>query len=109
MGEHGASIVGGEAAWLSTEVKEDSIRFPAAKGANSHFVYARDKEGGGAPGAEAVGINAVRGDVSEMEDSGGSAAQFRRDVAHGDIMDLIGRIVVAVEGASRTRAMLMKV
>jgi hypothetical protein len=44
-----------------------------------------------------------------MEDSGGSAAQFRRDVAHGDIMDLIGRIVVAVEGASRTRAMLIKV
>jgi hypothetical protein len=90
MGEHRVSIVGGEAAWLGMEVKKDSIRFPMAKGANSRFVDARDKEGGGTPRAEAAGFDAVRGDVSEMEDGGGGAAQFRCDVMCGDVVGLIG-------------------
>ena len=109
MGKHRTSIAGGKAAWLGAEVKEDSIRFPAAKGANGHFVNARDKEGGGAPGAEAVGFDAVQGDVGEVEDSGGSTAQFGRDVARSDVVGLIGRIIVAVEGACWTRIMFTKV
>ena len=94
---------------MGAEVKEDSIGFPTAKSTNGHFVDAGDKEGSGAPGAEAVGFDAVRGNVSEMEDGGGSAAQFKRDIARGNIVGSIGRIIVAVEGASRTRAVLTKV
>ena len=94
---------------MGTEVKEDSVGFPMAKSADSHFIDAGDKEGGGAPGAEAVGFDAIRGDVGEVEDSGGSTAQFRRDVMCGDVVGLIGRIIVAVEGASRTCAVLTKV
>jgi hypothetical protein len=74
MGEHTASVAGSEAAWLRAEVKEDGVGFPTAEGADGHFVDARDKEGGGTPGAEAVGFDAVRGDVGEVEDGGGSAA-----------------------------------
>jgi hypothetical protein len=86
VGEHRASVVGGEAAWLSTEVKEDCIGFPVAKGADGRFIDASDKEGGGTPGAEAVGFDAIRGNVGEVEDSGGSTAQCGRDVTRGDVM-----------------------
>jgi hypothetical protein len=61
VGEHRESVTGCEAAWLGTEVKEDGIGFPTAKSTNSHFVDAGDKEGGGTPGAEAVGFDAVGG------------------------------------------------
>ena len=94
---------------MGTEVMEDCVGFPVAEGANGRFINARDKEGGGTPGAEAVGFDAIRGDVSEVKDSGGGAAQFRRDVARGDVVGLIGQIVVAIEGARRTRAMFPKV
>ena len=109
MGKHRASVTGSKAAWLGAEVKEDSIGFPTAKSANGHFVDAGDKEGGGTPRAEAVGFDAVWRNVGEMEDGGGSVAQFERDVARGNIIGSIGRIVIAVEGASRTCAMLTKV
>jgi hypothetical protein len=91
------------------EVKEDCVGFPVAKGANGRFIDARDKEGSGTPRAEAVGFDAVRGDVGEVEDSGGSTAQFGSDVAHSDVMGLIGQIIVAVEGACWTRVMFTKV
>jgi hypothetical protein len=109
VGEHRTSIAGCEVAWLCAEVKEDSVRFPMAKSANSHFIDTRDKEGGGTPAVEAVGFDAVQGNVSEMEDGGGSAAQFKRDIARGNIIGSIGRIVISVEGASWTRAMPTKV
>jgi hypothetical protein len=109
VGKHRTSIAGGKAAWLGAEVKKDSIRFPAAKGANGHFVDAGDKEGGGAPRAEAVGFDAVRRNVGEMEDGGGGTAQFKRDIARGDIIGVIGQIIIAVERASWTRVVLTKV
>jgi hypothetical protein len=80
-----------------------------AEGANGRFINARDKEGGGTPGAEAVGFDAIRGDVGKVEDSGGSTAQFRCDVARGDVVGSIGRVVVAVQGACWTRIVLTEV
>ena len=94
---------------MGAEVKEDSIGFPMAKSANGHFVDAGDKEGGGTPRAEAVGFDAVRRNVGEMEDGSGGTAQFKRDIARGDIIGSIGQIIVAVEGASQTRIVLTKV
>jgi hypothetical protein len=94
---------------LSAEVKEDGVRFPAANSANRRLVDARDKEGGGTPGAEAVGFDTVRGDVGDVENGGGRTAQFGRDVARSDVVGVIGGVEVAVEGACRTRVMFSKV
>ena len=94
---------------MGAEVKEDGVRFPMAESADGHFVDTRDKEGGGAPGAEAVGFNAVQGDVGKVEDGGGSAAQGKSNLARCNIVGSIGRVIVAVERASQARAVLTKV
>ena len=61
MLKHGAGVGRGKMAWLGPEIKEDGVRLPAAEGANGSLVDARDEEGGGAPGPEAVGFDAFRG------------------------------------------------
>jgi hypothetical protein len=109
MGEHGVSVARSKAAWLSAEVKEDSIGFPMAEGPNSCFVDAGDKEGGGAPGAEAVGFDAIWGDIHKMKDGGGGTAQFKVDVARGDVIGSIGGVIVAVERAGGRCIVLAKV
>jgi hypothetical protein len=81
MGKHGVSVAGSKMAWLGTEVKEDGIGFPMAKSTNGHFINAGDKEGGGAPRAEAIGFDAVRRNVGERDNGSGGTAQFKRDIA----------------------------
>jgi hypothetical protein len=107
--EHRVSVTGCKAAWLSAEVKEDGIRLPTAKSTNGHFINARNKEGGGTPGVEAVGFDVVQGNIGEMEDGSSSTAEFKRDIACCDVIGSIGHIVVVVEGASQTRVVCRKV
>ena len=68
--KHGMGIGRGEAAQLGPEIKEDGVRLPAAEGVNGSLVNAGDEEGGGAPRLEAVGFDAVGGDVGDMIDGG---------------------------------------
>ena len=45
MVEHGARVVGSEAARLGEEVEKDSIGFPAAEGTDSSLVDTRNEKG----------------------------------------------------------------
>jgi hypothetical protein len=83
--EHVSSIVGGEVAGLCSEIQENGIGFPAAEGSDSGFVHPRDEESGGAPGAEAVGDDAVGRDVRDVLDRGGGGSECSCDVARGDV------------------------
>ena len=67
------------------------------------------RRGGGAPGAEAVGFDAIWGNVGEMKDGGGGAVQFKGDVTRGDVVGSIGGVVVAVERAGGSCVVLAKV
>ena len=49
MFEHGARVVGSEAARLGVEVEEDCIGFPAAEGADGSLIDARYEKGSGTP------------------------------------------------------------
>ena len=68
-------------------------------GADGGLVDTGDKEGSGAPGPEAVGFDAFGGDVGDMEDSGGSSAEFGSDVAGGYVVMAAGGVIVAIEGS----------
>ena len=99
MLKHGMGIGRAKVAWLGLEIKEDGVRLPAAEGANGSLVDARDEEGGGAPRPEAVGFDAVRGDVGDMVDGGGSAAEGAGDVVGGDIVGPAGGVIVVIQGS----------
>ena len=58
MLKHGAGVGRGEVAQLGLEIKEDGVRLPVAKGTDGSLVDARDEEGGGTPGPEAVSFDA---------------------------------------------------
>ena len=97
MLKHGVGVGRGKAAQLGLEIKEDGVRLPAAEeGANGSLVDAGDKEGGGAPGPEAVGFDAFRGDVGDMVDGGGSTMECGCDVAGEDIVGPASGAIVAV-------------
>jgi len=72
VAEHGTGVAGGEAARLSAEIEENGIRLPPAEGADGRFVDAGDEKGGGAARAQAVSLDAGRGDVGEVMDEAGS-------------------------------------
>ena len=98
--KHGMGIGRGKAAQLGPEIKEDRVRLPVAKGANGSLVDARDEEGGGTPGPEAVGLDAVGGgDVGDMVDGSGSAAEGTSDVAGGDIVGPASGVIVLIQGS----------
>ena len=67
------------------------------------MVDARDEEGGGTPGLEAVGFNAFGGDVGEMVDGGSSVTEFSGDVVGGDIVwpagGCVGPLLHVMQGA----------
>ena len=96
MFEHGSGIGRGEAAGLGVEIEEDGVRLPMAQGMDGSLVDARDEEGGGAPGPEAVGFDAFGGDVGDMVDGGGSAVESGSDVAGRDIVGPAGGVIVAI-------------
>jgi hypothetical protein len=99
MVKHVLGVVGGEGAGLRSEVEEDGIRFPAAQGSDGRFVHTGDEEGGGAAGVEAVGHDALRGDVGDVLDRGGGNAESGSDVAGGDSMGCARGIEVMVQWA----------
>ena len=78
------------------EIKENGVKLSAAEGMDGSLVNARDKEGGGAPGPEAVGFDTFRGDVGDMVDGGGSMAEFGGDVTGGDVVVPAGGVIVAI-------------
>ena len=94
---------------MGAEVEEDGVRIPAAESADGGLVDTRDEEGGGSTRAEAVGFNTVRRDVGDVVDSGGCAAKFEGDVAGGDVMRMVGGIVVVIQGAVGGGMVLEKV
>ena len=97
MLEHGAGVGGSEMAWLGVEVEEDGVRLPLSQGANGSLVDARDKEGGGTTGAEAVGFDALWGDVGDMVDHGSCPSEFSGNVLSGDVVRAAGGVEVAVQ------------
>ena len=99
MLKHGAGVGGGESTRLGVEIKEDRVRLPVAKGADGGFVDAGDKEGGGTPGAEAVGFDAFGGDVGDMVDGGGSPVEFGSNVMGGYVVRVAGGVIVMIEGS----------
>ena len=84
-------------AQLSTEVEKDGVQFPMPQGANGSLVDARDEEGSGATRPEAVCIDMVRENVSDVVDSGHGMTEFSSDVTSGDIVRSAGGVKVAVE------------
>jgi hypothetical protein len=107
--EHVSSVVGGEVAGLCPEVQENGIGFPAAEGWYSSFVHSRDEESGGAPGAEAVGDDAVGRDVRDVLDRGGGGSECSGDVARGDVVGIARGIEVTVQWAVGWCVVLAKV
>ena len=101
MLKHGAGIGRGKAAQLGLEIKEDGVGLPVAEGANGSLVNTGDEEGGGTPGPEAVGFDAVGGDVGDVVDSGGSTVEGAGDVAGGDIVGPAGGVIVLIQGSVR--------
>ena len=108
MVEHGTGVVGGEAARLGAEVEKDGIGLPVAESADGSLVNTRDEKGGGSTRVEAVGFNTVRRNVGDVVDSGGHAAKFEGDFAGGDVMRMVGGVVVAIQGAVNGGMMLEK-
>ena len=98
MFKHGAGIGRGEAAWLGAEIEEDGVGLPMSQGTDGSLVDARDEEGGGAPRVEAVGFDASRGDVGDVVDGCGSAAEGGGDVPGGDIVGPAGGVKVTIQG-----------
>ena len=86
MVEHGAGVVGSEAAGLGPKKEEDSIRFPVAKGRDCSLVNTRNKESGGTTRVEAVSFDAIWRDVSDVVDGAGGTLQFSGDVMGHDVM-----------------------
>ena len=86
MLKHGVGVGRSEATRFGVEVKEDGVRLPVAEGADGSLVNTGDEEGGGAPGPEAVGFDTFRGDVGDMVDNSGSAAECGCDVVGRDIV-----------------------
>ena len=98
MFEHGAGVGGSKVAWLGAEIEEDRVRLPMSQGTDGSLVNARDEEGGGTPGAEAVGFDAIRRDVSDVVDGGGGTAEFGSDVPGSNIVGPAGGVKVAIQG-----------
>ena len=97
MFKHGAGIGRGEAAsWLGAKIEEDGVGLPAAQGMDGSLVNAGDEEGSGAPKAEAVGFDALRGDVGDVVDNGSGAAECGGDVPGGDIVGPAGGVKVTI-------------
>ena len=96
MVEHVTRVVGGEAARLGAEVEKDGIRLPAAKGADGSLVNTRDEKGSSSTRA---GFDMFWRDVSDVIDSGGSAAKFKGDFAGGDVMWMVGGVIVVIQRA----------
>ena len=85
--------------WAGAEIKEDRVRLPAAEGTDGSLVAAGDKEGGGTAGAEAVGFDAVRGDICDVVDSGDGLAEGNGDVAGGHVVRAPFGVIIAIEGS----------
>ena len=62
------------------------------------MVNAGDEKGGGAPGVETVGFDPFRRDMGDVVDGGSGATELEGDLARGDVMGALGRVVVAVQG-----------
>ena len=86
MGEHVLGVTGGESACLGPQVKEDGIRFPVFESPDGGLVDSRDEQGGGSPGAGAVGSDAGRRDVSDVFNSGSSSSEFLHEHGSGDLV-----------------------
>ena len=65
---------------------------------NGSLVNAGDKEGSGTTREEAVGFDALWGDVGDMVDHGGCPSECSGDVPSGDVVRVASRVKVVVQG-----------
>ena len=78
--------MGIESACLGPQVKEDGIRFPASESSDGGLVDSGDEQGGGSPGAGAVGSDVGRRDVSDVFDISGGSSEFLGEHGSGDLV-----------------------
>ena len=107
--EHGVGIRGGEMARLSTQVEENGVQLPPAQGVDGGLVNAGDEESGGAARTEAVGFDAVWGDVGDVVNCGSGTLECGGDIAGGDVVREAGRVEVMVQGGVRGAVVGMEV
>ena len=82
---------------MCVEVKKDGVGFPVTKGTpDGSLVNSGDKKSSGTTRTEAVGFDALRRNVGDVVDGGGSAAEFSSDVLGGDIVGLASKVKVAI-------------
>ena len=68
------------------KVQEDGIGLPPSKCPDGGLVDSGDEQGGGSPGACAVGGDAGRKDVGDAFNSGGGCMKFFCEHGGGDLM-----------------------
>ena len=94
---------------MGAEVQEDGIQLPMAQGMDGHLVDTGDEEGSCPPGMETVGFDAVRGNVGDVLDGGGSGSQSMSDVRGGNVAKAVMTLIVGVEGSVRRSSMVSEV
>ena len=109
MGEHVLGVTGSESACLGLQVKEDGIRFPVSKSPDGGLVNSGDEQGGGSPGACAVGGDAGRRDVGDVFDISSSCTEFFCEHGSGDLVLGTGWVKVGVQRCVRRGGVLLEV
>ena len=82
------------------KVQEDSIGLPPSECLDGGLVDSGDEQGGGSPGACAVGGDAGRRDVGDVFDNGGGCAKFFCEHGSGDLVLGTGWVEVGVQRAA---------
>ena len=97
MREHVLGVTGSESACLGVKVQEDGIGLPPSEGPDGSLVDSGDEQGGGSPGACAVGGDAGRRDVSDVFDIGGCCTEFFCEHGGGDLVLATSWVEVGVQ------------
>ena len=109
MREHVLGVTGGESAHLGAKVQEDGISLPPSEGPNGGLVNSGDEQGGGSPGACAVGGDAGRRDVGDVFDIGGSCMEFFGEHGGGDLVLATSWVKVGVKRRGGRGRVLLEV
>ena len=96
--EHGLGVGRGKAVWLGSEIEEDRVRLPVSQGMDGSLVNARNEECSGAPRAQAVGFDAIWGDVSDVVYGGSGMVEFGGDIPSHDVVGPASGVKVMIEG-----------
>ena len=97
MHEHVVGVTGSESACLGAKVQEDGIGLPPSQGSDGSLVDSGDEQGGGSPGACAIGGDAGRRDVGNVFNIGGGCAKFFCEHGGGDLVLGTGWVEVGMQ------------